>query len=228
MAAWLQASSFSIPFNHCFMKPSLLLAGLLLSTTICAQDDNKHLPAKELRGSGRVVELSQNLAPFEAVEITQFPAQITINAGGSASAADILIDDNLQSFLEVKVKDKTLSLAFKDPQNTPFWVSKAILQVVVSTPALKKLVHTSNSDITVNGLKGDVFSLDNQANGDVNLRGSVSRLEIMSRANGTISAEELTVETANVVAEANANIRVNAQKLQVTRSGFATISNERE
>jgi hypothetical protein len=205
-----------------------LLAGLVLlclSAPLHAQDNDKYDPANELRGSGKVVQEQKTLKPFDALEIEQFPAKVTVEVGGTAYAADIRVDDNLRPYLSLEEENGRLKLSFRDPEGDPFWISRSSVTVVLRTPALKQLTNGSNGDVTVNGMNGDAFSLTNEINGKVTLRGKISTLEIVSAANGSIHAEELVAGKANVVNQANGHVRVNAKSLSLINAGNGNVTN---
>ncbi|SOD97769.1 GIN domain-containing protein [Spirosoma fluviale] len=206
------------------MKHFLLLATCLLSLGAMAQR-GKNDPNQELRGSGRPVRQTTSVKPFDALEIHQFPAAVTVEVGGAEPSVDITLDDNLLSLLRADNQNGKLNLSFEDPQGRAFWISKANIEVRIITPTLKKLTHGSNSNVTVNGLQGESFALINQANGNVTLTGKVNSLDVISWANGTVNADALPVQSAKVVTQANATIRVNAQRVNGVNQAFATVIN---
>lgn len=206
------------------MKLYLLLPTCLLSLVVNAQS-GRYDASQELRGSGRLVRETPAIEPFDALEIQQFPAKVTVDVGGTESSITIAVDDNLRPLLRVESGENTLKLAFRDPQNKPFWISKANVEVRLTTPVLKRLKHGSNSDVTVKGLRGESFALVNEANGNVTLNGRVNSLDVISSANGTVDAGELPVQSANIVTQANATVRVNARRVNLVRQAFANVVN---
>jgi hypothetical protein len=204
-----------------------LLAGLVLlylSAPLHAQDD-QYAPQNEIRGSGQIVQEQKTLKPFDALETEKFHGNVIVEVGGTASTADIRIDDNLRPYLRIEEEDGRLKLSFRDPEGDPFWIGKSSITVTLRTPTLKRLSHGSNSNIIVNGLNGDNFSLANGANGNVTLRGKVNTLEITATANGTIRADELVAEKANVVTQANGNVRINAKSMYLVKAGHGNVTN---
>ena len=204
-----------------------LLAGLALlclSAPLHAQDD-PYAPQHEVRGSGRVVQELKTLKPFDALEIEQFHGNVVVEVGGTASTADIRIDDNLRPYLRIEEEDGRLKLSFRHPEGDPYWISKSAVTITLRTPTLKRLAHGSNSDITVTGLRGDNFALANGANGNVTLRGKVNTLDIVSAANGQVRAEELAADQANVVTQANASVRINAKTMSLVKAGNGSVTN---
>ncbi len=127
----------------------------------------------------------------------------------------------------MRIEEETgrLKLSFRAPEDHPFRMNNASVKVTLRTPALKRLTHGSNNDVTVNGLRGDSFSLANAGNGTVILRGKVTTLDITSTANGSIRAEELVTDQANVVNQANAGVRVNAKSMSLVKAGNGSVTN---
>ncbi len=206
------------------MKTILIALACLLPFGNYAHD-NKHASVKEIRGSGRVVHETRSVKPFDGIEIDHFPARIVVEAGASESSVTISIDDNLRSLLQIDEKNGTLTLAFKDPKNKPFWVSKSSIDVVIRTPMLQRFKHGANSEVAVRGLRGESFAFVNEGNGNVQLQGRVRTLDLVSTANGDIDAEGLLTTTVNVLTQANATIRVNAEDINALNSGNAEVIN---
>ncbi|MFD2571057.1 GIN domain-containing protein [Spirosoma soli] len=189
---------------------------------------NKYDATKELRGNGQLIRETKSVESFEEITINQFPAKVAVEVGGTTSAVTLSVDDNLRPLLHIESKNGTLTLSFKDPNDKPFWISKANVAVAVKTPVLKRLSNGSNGDVTVSGITGNSFDLTNQANGNVTLRGTVNRLNVVSLANGRVNAEQLMVDQASVVTQANATVSVNAKQLSSQKMAFATIRNVAE
>lgn len=206
------------------MKTTLIALASLLSLGAFAQDD-KYNSANELRGNGQIIVETKTLTAFDGVETKQFPAHITIEAGSNESAVTIRLDDNLRPFLRIDNEKGTLKVSFEDPQGKPFWISKATVSVLIKTPRLTRLKHGSNSDVLVTSLSGPSFDLVNEANGKVTLRGETDNFKVVSAANGDVRAEELLTQTTNVVTQANATLRINAQAVREVRSGRGQVIN---
>lgn len=206
------------------MRRYLLLTICLLPLGLTAQK-SKYDSTRELRGSGLLVHELPAVKAFDTIEIRQFPGTVKVEVGATEAFVDITLDDNLQPFLRVENENGTLKLSFEDRQGQPFWISKANVDVKITTPTLKRLKHGSNSNIIVHGLQGNSFMLANEANGNVTLQGKVTTLDIVSSANGTVNADALAVESANIVTQANATVRVNARRVNMVRQAFANVIN---
>ncbi|GAB3542312.1 GIN domain-containing protein [Spirosoma fluminis] len=206
------------------MKAFLFLLPCLPVISAHAQRD-QYASTRELRGSGRIVRELSIVNPLDAIEINQFPAQVTVDVGAVEPSVTITLDDNLQPLLRVENENGTLTLTFRDAQNRPFWVGKASVSAKITIPALKRLKHGSNSNVTINNLSEKAFALANQANGNVTLTGKITTFDVTSSANGTIDADRLIVQSANVMTQANATIRINAEQVKVTKQAFANVIN---
>lgn len=206
------------------MKKTVFAFSWLLSLSIQAQDST-YSPSQELRGSGRIVRETKTIAPFTQIQTQQFPTNITVEIGGNESSVDISLDDNLRPYLRIDQKNGILKLSFAEPTGKPFWISKSTISVKIRTPQLTGFSHGSNSDVMIQGLSGERFDLANKANGNVTLRGQVVNFNLTSTANGGVQAEELLTQTINVVAQANATLRVNSQNVNEVKTGHAQVIN---
>jgi hypothetical protein len=205
------------------MKTVALLM-LLLPVTVCAQGV-RYTAANELRGSQNIVQETTPIAPFSELHISQFPATVTVETGAAESSVTVSIDDNLRSLLQLRQEPGKLYVSFNSEPNGQ-WVNKATIRVLVKTPRLNKLRHESNSDVQVLGITGESFDLTNEANGTVTLVGLVDTLNVVSRANGLIDASELPARVANIVTNANATLRINAQSVREQNGAHASITNQ--
>jgi hypothetical protein len=178
-----------------------------------------------VHGSGQVVQEQRTLKPFTAIEIKDFPATVIVEVGGTASTADIRMDDNLRSYLRIEEADNKLTLSFRDPEGNPSGIGKGSVTVTLRTPTLTALGNSSNGDVIVNGLSGEAFALANGGNGNVTLRGKVNSVALVSAANGSIRAEELTAQEASVVTQANGSIRLNAKSMSLVKGGNGSVTN---
>ncbi|MCY7357392.1 MAG: DUF2807 domain-containing protein [Rudanella sp.] len=202
----------------------LALLMLLLPVAAFAQGV-RYTAANELRGSGRIVQETTQMAPFAELHISQFPATVIVEAGAAESSVTVSIDDNLRSLLQLRHGPGKLYLSFRGEPDGQ-WVNNATIRVLVKTTHLTGLRHESNSDVLVRGVAGALFNLTNEANGNATLVGLVDTLNVVSRANGLIDASELPARVANIVTAANATLRINAQSVHELNSAHANITNQ--
>ncbi|MBO0937475.1 DUF2807 domain-containing protein [Fibrella sp. HMF5335] len=205
------------------MKTLLTTLALVLPLSLYAQDV-PYTAANELRGSGRLVDEAIPVKPIERVIINQFPALVTVNTGATNPSVQIGIDDNLLSLIQYVNANGTLTLSFKEPAGK--WVNKATINITINAPGLTQLTSRSNSDVLVRGLQGAQFNLTNEANGSVTLLGAVDTFNLVSTANGTINADKLPVQQANVVTKANATVRINARSANAVNASHASVINQ--
>ena len=204
-----------------------MLAGLVflgLSAPMHAQKETSEKPV-EVHGSGRLVKEQKAVKYFNALQIEYVSGKVKVEIGGTVSALEAQLDDNLQPLLHLEEEDSTLKLSFRDGQGAPVWTIDASVEITIKTPELKGVVYNTNGILTVSGIGGYSFSLINKANGKVKLQGKVRSLEVVSMANGFIEAGELLARTANVVTHANATVQVNAKELNELKSGHGSIVN---
>ena len=206
------------------MKTIVLAFRWLLALTSQAQDAT-YSSSLEARGSGRMVRETKLVAPFTEIQTQQFPANITVEVGGSESSVAINLDDNLRPYLRIDQQNDILKLSFTDSLGKPFWISQSTMSVTIRTPQLIDFRHGSNSDVLIQGLRGKWFDLAHEANGRVMLRGKVTSFNVVSTANGNVGADELLTQRANVVSTARATVRVNAQDIKEINSGQGQIIN---
>ena len=205
------------------MKIAAILIFLL--PVVASAQGVRYTAANELRGSGNIAQEIKPVAAFRELHINQFPATVTVETGAAEASVTVSIDDNLRSLLQLRQEPGKLYVSFNSEPNGQ-WVNKATIRVLVKTPQLHRLYHESNSDVLVGGLAGESFNLGNEANGSVTLVGLVDTLNVVSRANGPVDASELPVRVANIVTNANATLRINAQAVHELNSAHASITNQ--
>ncbi len=233
MSSFFTASSYKKRFEKILIDqtylpilmrilPLILIA--ILSCNASAQK-NSHTEYKALRGSGQMVYESRTVKPFDFVEIDRFPAEFSVEVGGSEPSVDITIDDNFVPYLQISNEGNILKLSLKDPSGYLFWISKSTMRIKISTPTLSGLRNGSNGNVKVSGIATENFALTNDANGDVSLTGKVDRFDLNSSANGKVTADELLAQTANVIVRANATIYINATRVNVVKNGNGSVTN---
>ena len=206
------------------MKSALTIYMLFLCLGSYAQG-NLYDPRNELKGNGKPVQLTKPTKPFMAVEIRQFPADIAINASADESVVAVTVDENLQPFLRIEDQGGKLIVSFEHPQGKPFWVSSNLIKMTIKTRALTSLLYQSNSNLVVNNLHGESLDAANQGNATITLQGSVKTMKLTNSANGTVHAEKLITEKADVVSLANGSVRVNAKAVSSVNTGLGRVVN---
>ncbi len=181
-----------------------IVTALLLTFTSNAQGG-----MNVLRGSGKMVSLTPEVADFDKINISMHAT--TIIEVGKPSSIALEIDDNLVKLLDVKTGafDKTLTIKFKSIKTG--WVESSNPVIRISVPTLTDFKQTWNGKTTINGVNGNSFRAENSGNGVVILRGSkIENLDLMSYGNGEIDADNLTANVVKVKADGNNNTHFNA------------------
>jgi hypothetical protein len=185
---------------------AIIITAIFISFTTNAQGG-----MSVLRGSGKMVSLTPEVADFSKISIEMEAATI-IEVGKPKSIA-LEIDDNLVKLLDVKtgISDNTLTIKFKSIKRG--WVESSNPIIRISVPNLSDFKQTWNGKTTINGVSGNTFRAENDGNGVVILRGpKVDALDLVSNGNGTIDADNLTATTVKIKADGNNNTHFNATK----------------
>jgi hypothetical protein len=183
---------------------AIIITALFISFTANAQGG-----MNVLRGSGKLVSLTPEVADFNKISV-EMEATTIIEVGKPKSIA-LEIDDNLVKLLDVKtgILDNTLTIKFKSIKRG--WVESSSPIIRISVPTLSDFKQTWNGKTTINGVNGSAFRAENGGNGTLILRGpKVENLNLVSNGNGTIDADNLTATTAKIEANGNNNTHFNA------------------
>jgi Putative auto-transporter adhesin, head GIN domain len=183
---------------------AIIITALFISITANAQGG-----MNVLRGSGKLVTVTPDIANFDKIELNMHAT--TIIEVGKPNSMSIEVDDNLVKFLDVKtgVLDNTLTIKFKSIKRG--WIESGNPVIRISVPTLTAFKQTWNGKTTINGVNGNRFQAENSGNGIIILRGSkVDNLDLISDGNGEIDADNLTATTAKVKANGNNNTHFNA------------------
>jgi hypothetical protein len=176
-----------------------------------------------LRGSGKVVNRVFNYTGFDKISLHNLDGKISVTSG-SAFSISIDIDDNLESLLTVKNSDGVLHVSLAGNKNNRLYIEDTHIAVTITLPEISVLEHFGNSSLTVNGITGRYFRLQNGDNGSAALYGTIDELEIKNTGNGNVNAEALVAQQATVRARGNGNVWVNAEKkLEASASGNCSI-----
>ncbi len=178
-----------------------------------------------LKGSGKLVNKTYNLTNFNKIYLADLDGEVAIAAGPSFSIA-IIIDDNLEPLLAVKENNGKLTVAFEDNRNNKRYVEESNVRVTITLPTLLFLENDGNANVTATGITGNAFAIQNLANGNATLSGTVNNIEIRKTGNGNVNAKAVAAEKATVKATGNGNVLVNASAyFMATGSGNGDVVN---
>ncbi len=183
---------------------AIIIIAILVSFTANAQGG-----MNVLRGSGKLVSLTPEVADFNKINLSMHAT--TIIEVGKPKSISMEIDDNLVKLLDVKTStfDNTLTIKFKSIKTG--WVESSNPIIRISVPTLTDFKQTWNGKTTINGVNASSFRVENSGNGVVILRGpKVENLDLVSYGNGEIDADNLPATTAKIKANGNNNTHFNA------------------
>lgn len=200
-----------------------LLMMLLFTTAVCF---NLNAQFNRINGSGNVTKSTRNVATFTGVTVGG-SMHVTVIAGKQSSVV-VETDDNLQEYLETKVKDGMLVITFTKGKN----ISKITrAKVIVTNPDLDKVRLSGSGTLKTEGnfKSSDVFdaavsgsgklianveSKETRASisgsGNMELTGNTERLNIAISGSGNFKGYELSTKksTARVSGSGNVQTRV--------------------
>jgi hypothetical protein len=165
-----------------------------------------------LRGSGVIVSRSFDFKDFDKVNIFDFDGKVDIQIGKTFSIK-VDIDDNLEPMLRVEKnnKENELTVYLDKNKNGRLYLEDTHIKIKITMPESSVIRHRGNTDVTIEGIVGRYFRLENEGNGDVVLEGSVDGLDIEKSGNGDVKAKKLIAKTAKVKNYGNGNVLINSQ-----------------
>jgi hypothetical protein len=166
---------------------------------------------KPLRGSGNIKELTYTKGGFDKLNVLDFEGKITVKIGKPHNV-QIKIDDNIAELVEFSLDEaeNELTIRVKNNKNGRLYLEDINSHILIMMPEASVIKHRGNSNMSVEGLIGRYFRMDQQGNGDVRLFGSIDELDISKLGNGGVFAEKLFCKTANINSIGNGNVKIDA------------------
>lgn len=164
-----------------------------------------------LKGSGKIVTRTFDFQNFETIQLDDLDGKIEIIAGKSYSIS-VAIDDNLESLLQVSIKNQTLFMSLYKNENNKRYIENANIKITINVPLLNQLCHNGNSDVFVTDINNASFSVKSTGNGNVILSGVSEKIEVEKAGNGDVNAGKLMVKDANIISVGNGNVIVFASE----------------
>ena len=196
------------------MKQMLLTCCLLIGFNCLCSSQSKISTYKgkkweQLEGSGKLVNSSRALLPFETLEINNVHGKVRLQTGAKDFAMDISIDDNLEKYFTWSQSENTLKLSFDmSGGKYPRWISGNNTIVTIRVPFIGKLVNKGNSDLEISLGDQSMFNLITDGNPDIIITGKVKELILQSTGNAEIKAGNLAAEKIMLTTNGNADIEV--------------------
>lgn len=204
------------------MKNCLLINLVVFVLTISAEAQSR----RPLKGSGKIVSKDFLYNNFDKIELKDLNGEVTVKVG-EPFAINVAIDDNLQALLGAEVNDGKLTIQLKGNTNNRMYIESTNIKIRISIPEISAIQHSGNSDLSVSGLTGRYFRLQQSGNGDVVLKGTIDELDLNRSGNGDLYATSLSVRIAKINSSGNGDVEINvSERLSVNASGNGDIINK--
>lgn len=178
-----------------------------------------------LRGSGKLVTRSFDYNDFDKLTLRDLNGEIEVVAGKPFSVV-VVIDDNLESLLQVISANGVLTVELKGNKNNKMYIEDTHIKIKIALPVISVLDHSGNTNLQVAGIAGRYFRIRHDGNGDVMIKGTIEELDMSNSGNGEMNAAFLQAQKANITKRGNGDVIVNAAaQLQVAASGNGDVIN---
>jgi len=206
---------FIVPFTVLFM-----VAHASESRADCTTNcTNWNQGGPMLRGSGKVITQTRQVAKFNAVSVVS-GGSVQIERTGTAGVS-VSADDNLISLFTTEVKGSTLYLAFA--QGKSFHGTNPVYRITVAD--LQSIEVTGAGNVTASKLDEDRLWLSLPGSGSLRISGKANEFSVDIKGSGDIAARDLTTRRAKVSIGGSGSVAVNAsEQLDVTISGAGSVS----
>src|SRR5436190_21117489 len=134
---------------------SIGLFGLVIGLTGCSL-----ISTAKVRGSGVEKTEKRSLASFDSLDVS-CPGSVRVTAQGIGSL-EITGDDNIVPLITTEVRNNTLYI-----RSTETYSPKKTLQIVISTPDLKKFVFSGAGEAHLANIKNDRIEISLSGAGSV-------------------------------------------------------------
>ena len=189
------------------MKKMLMIAAILSTISFYVQAQRG-----PLRGTGKVITKTVSFRDFDKINFEDLDGNIEVEIGKPFSVK-IDIDENLEPLLYTSREEKEyeLTIGLKGNRNNKLYVEDTRIKVKITMPEASVIRHRGNSSLSVTGIIGRYFRLENEGNGNAILQGMIDDLDIKKNGNGEVKAQRLVAKMAKVKSYGNGNVQVNTQ-----------------
>jgi hypothetical protein len=171
----------------------------------------------EKEGSGVEASESREVDSFSRISLSG-AADVVVTVG-EAQAVTVRGDDNLLGDVKTEVDDGRLKIS-EDGQLDP----KVGITVEITVPDLEEVDVSGAGDVTVEGLRGEVFRVDVSGAGNVEASGRVDRVEAEISGAGDVRLTELVARDATADISGAGSIRLHAtESLTASVSGAGSV-----
>lgn len=146
------------------------------------------LSACGLRGSGTPATQTRELDGFQKIDLGGAFELVVHVDPAAPQKVEVTADDNIVEHVETTVADGELDVRMDDVGAIR---PKTAMRVEVWVPALAAINGSGASDIDVEGLHGETFTLAISGTSDTTLQGTVERFEVNISGAGELNAKGL-------------------------------------
>ncbi|MEG4286438.1 head GIN domain-containing protein [Microcoleus sp. A006_D1] len=193
---------------------TVLSIGLVISLAGCNLISN----TSNVKGSGNVKTEKRSVASFDSLD-ANYVGSIQVRSQGQESL-EISGDDNIIPLITTEVKNGTLYI-----RPTKGYNPQQKLQIIVSTPDLKKFVFDGVGKANLSNVKNDRLEIVVNGVGDFTASGETKEADITLSGVGSLDAKNLHTVNAKVnsTGVGNVDIYVTGQ-LDAQASGVGKIN----
>lgn len=218
------------------MKRSLALLPFLVSSLATAAVGVTSISTSHQRNGETVVEVnhqpprqsagttttaSREVGAFERIELRS-AENLKVTVGPKASVK-LTGDSNLLDLISTRTEGGTLIV-----EAIGSYRVRAPIQVEVEVPSLSALAVEGSSDARVTGLSGEKFSLAIDGSGNVEVSGSVNKLEVELSGSGDARLSNLSARSVRAELNGSGNISLDAsESLTAELNGSGNIAYRR-
>jgi hypothetical protein len=153
------------------------------------------VPGCFLRGSGVQATEIREVDTFEKIDLGgAFDLVVHVDPT-AAQRVEITTDDNILEKVVTSVSGGELDIELQD---VSFIRSKLEIRVEVWVPSLLAIDASGASDIDIEGLHGESFTLELSGASDSTLRGAVDRFDVEISGAGELDAQHLKAKTVTL------------------------------
>jgi len=159
--------------------------------------------AGSVKGSGNLKIEERSVGDFHGVSLMGSP-DVTITVGGAPSMS-VEAEDNILPLITTEVVDGILEIGSEKS-----FSSRKGIHVTLTVPELSSVMVQGSGDITAEGVQGDLFKATVKGSGDIEVTGSVQRVEVDVLGSGDIKLFGLDAIDGEATVKGSGDIRIQA------------------
>ncbi len=171
-----------------------------------------------IKGSGTAKTETRTLSSFNALDV-EYAGAIEVRSQGQESLT-VSGDDNIIQFITTEVKNGTLYI-----RGTKGYSPQQKLQIIVSTPDVKRFVFDGVGEANLSNIKNDRLEIVVTGVGSFSASGETKEVDIILSGIGSVDAKNLHAVNAKVNSNAvgSVDLYVTGQ-LDINSSGIGEIN----